>query len=175
MPEVQDTGVVVVQPDEGESFWQPVPANGYAEVRVSHRRHPAIRSLATGIQVIAPGSCIREHVHPREEELLFFFEGQGEAVIDGSTYPLQVGTTVYVGAGHPHKFVNTSADAELKMCWVMTPGGEGGLDDFFARIGHPRTPGEPSPEPFARPADVAQIEAETVFARLGTAGDDSRG
>jgi mannose-6-phosphate isomerase-like protein (cupin superfamily) len=100
MSEVRDTGVVVVQPDEGESFWQPVPANGYAEVRVSHRRHPAIRSFATGIQVIAPGCHIREHVHPRQQELLFFFEGQGEAVIDGRSYPLQPGTTVYVGAGH---------------------------------------------------------------------------
>jgi mannose-6-phosphate isomerase-like protein (cupin superfamily) len=166
MSEERDTEVAVVQPDEGESFWQPVPANGYAEVRVSHRRHAAIRSFASGIQVIAPGCHIREHVHPREEELLFFFEGRGEAVIDGRSYPLQAGTTVYVGAGHRHKFVNTSAEAELKMCWVMIPGGEGGLDDFFARIGRPRTPGEPAPEPFARPSDVTQIEAETVFAPL---------
>jgi mannose-6-phosphate isomerase-like protein (cupin superfamily) len=167
MSAVPDTEVVVVQPEEGESFWQPVPANGHAEVRVSHRRHPAIRNLATGIQVIAPGCHIREHVHPREEELLFFFEGHGEAVIDGRSYPLQPGTTVYVGAGHRHKFVNTSADADLKMCWVMIPGGDNGLDDFFARIGRPRTPGEPAPEPFARPADVADIEADTVFAPLG--------
>src|ERR687892_560818 len=122
MSEMQDTEVVVVQPDQGESFWQPVPANGYAEVRVSHRRHPTIRNLATGIQVIAPGCHIREHVHPAQEELLFFFEGQGEAVIDGRSYPLQPGTTVYVGAGHRHKFVNTSPDAELRMCWVMLPG-----------------------------------------------------
>jgi mannose-6-phosphate isomerase-like protein (cupin superfamily) len=166
MTEARNTGIVVVQPDEGESFWQPVPAGGYAEVRVSHRRHPAIRSFASGIQVIAPGCHIREHVHPREEELLFFFEGQGEAVIDGRSYPLGVGTTVYVGAGHRHKFVNTSADAELKMCWVMIPGGANGLDDFFARIGRPRSAGEPAPAPFARPADVAQIEADTVFAPL---------
>ena len=52
------------------------------------------------------------------------------------------------------------------MCWVMIPGGANGLDDFFARIGRSRTPGEPAPEPFARPADVAQIEAQTVFAPL---------
>ncbi len=161
-----DSPVYVVQPDEGESFWQPVPANGYAEVRVSHRKDAGIQSFATGIQVIAPNSYIREHVHPAQEELLFFFEGRGEAVIDGETWPLQAGTTVYVGAGHRHKFVNTERPAELKMCWVMLPGGEGGLDDFFARIGRPRTPGQPAPEPFPRPADVERIEAETVFSRL---------
>jgi mannose-6-phosphate isomerase-like protein (cupin superfamily) len=154
--------VIVVQPDEGESFWQPVPANGYAEVRVSHRKHPSITHLATGIQVIAPGGHIREHVHPAQEELLFFFEGAGEAVIDGRTFQLTVGTTVYVGAGHRHKFINTGK-SDLKMCWVMLPGGENGLDDFFARIGRPRKPGEPAPAPFPRPADVDNIERSTVF------------
>jgi mannose-6-phosphate isomerase-like protein (cupin superfamily) len=166
MSEAVTGRVLVVQPDEGESFWQPVPANGYAEVRVSHRNDPSIRSFATGVQVIAPGCYIREHVHPAQEELLFFFEGRGEAVIDGRAHPLRPGTTVYVGAGHRHKFVNTDPARELKMCWVMLPGGAGGLDDFFARIGRPRRPGEPPPEPFARPADVDRIEAETVFARL---------
>lgn len=161
----QESRVVVVQPDEGESFWQPVPANGYAEVRVSHRKDPGITGFATGIQVIAPGCHIREHVHPAQEELLFFFEGTGEAIIDGTPYPLRAGTTVYVGPGHRHTFVN-KGQTELKMCWVMMPGGEGGLDDFFARIGRPRTPGEPAPEPFARPADVEQIESETVFVKI---------
>ena len=156
----------VIQPDEGDSFWQPVPANGYAEVRVSQRTDPSIRSFASGIQVIAPGCYIREHVHPAQEELLFFFEGRGEAVIDGESHPLRAGTTVYVGAGHRHKFVNSDPVRELKMCWVMLPGGAGGLDDFFARIGRPRRPGEPEPEPFARPADVERIEAETVFGPL---------
>jgi gentisate 1,2-dioxygenase len=116
--------------------------------------------------VIAPGSYIREHVHPAQEELLFFFEGRGKAVIDGRSYPLQAGTTVYVGAGHRHKFVNLSLDQPLKMCWVMMPGGDQGLDDFFARIGRPRRPGEPAPAPFPRPADVERIEAETVFTKL---------
>jgi mannose-6-phosphate isomerase-like protein (cupin superfamily) len=162
LADISNSPVVVVQPDEGESFWQPVPASGYAEIRVSHRKHPTITRFATGIQAIAPGCYIREHVHPVQEELLFFFEGSGEAVIDGRTYPLAVGTTVYVGAGHRHKFINTGKSS-LKMCWVMLPGGQNGLDDFFARIGRPRRPGEPAPEPFPRPADVEEIERSTVF------------
>jgi quercetin dioxygenase-like cupin family protein len=168
MTDSSDSQVFVVQPDQGESFWQPVPANGYAEVRVSHRKHPSITSCATGIQVVAPGCYIREHVHPAQEEILFVFEGEGEAVIDGEPHPMQVGTTIYVGAGHRHKLVNTDPGHELKLCWVMLPGGDDGLDDFFARIGRPRRPGERAPEPFARPADVGQIEAATVFAKLPT-------
>jgi hypothetical protein len=45
----------------------------------------------------------------------------------------------------------------------MLPGGENGLDDFFARIGRPRKPGEPALAPFPRPADVDEIERSTVF------------
>ena len=48
----------------------------------------------------------------------------------------------------------------MTFLWVFAPGG---LDDFFAEIGRPRTPGQPAPEPFARPANVAEIEARTVF------------
>ena len=158
--------VFVVRPDEGESFWQPIPANGYAEVRVSHRKHPSITGCATGIQVVAPGCYIREHVHPAQDEILFVFEGDGEAVIDGKSHAMPRGTTVYIGAGHRHKLVNTGPDRALRLCWVMMPGGDDGLDDFFARIGRSRRPGEPAPEPFARPADIEQIEAATVFARL---------
>lgn len=45
-------------------------------------------------------------------------------------------------------------------------GGDDGLDDFFARIGRPRKPGEPAPEPFPRPENVEQIERDTVFRPL---------
>jgi hypothetical protein len=35
MGQAERGSVVVCQPDQGESFWQPVPANGYSVVRVS--------------------------------------------------------------------------------------------------------------------------------------------
>ena len=55
---------VVVQPDEGPSWWQPVPANGYSEVRLRPGNLPEVGGrLSSGIQVIAPGCFIREHQH----------------------------------------------------------------------------------------------------------------
>ena len=153
---------LVCQPDQGESFWQPVPANGYAEVRVSRRDSPKIAGFSSGIQVIAPGCHIREHQHDANEELLFFFEGRGKVWVNGEEHPVQVGTTVYVGPWNKHKIVNDS-QADLKMLWVLLPGG---LEDFFQAIGRPRRPGTPAPEPFPRPENVAEIERETVFAAL---------
>ena len=85
----------VTCPTTARDFWQPVPANGYAEVRVSHRKNLAITRCATGIQVVAPGCYIREHVHPAQGEILFVFEGDGEAVIDGASHAMPRRTTVY--------------------------------------------------------------------------------
>ncbi len=169
MSEGRGARVAVVQPDQGESFWQPVPANGHVEIRISARRQPGIDALACGIQVVAPGCYIREHVHPAQDELLFCHAGQGTLLVDGEAHPFAAGTTAFVGAGHRHKIVN-AGPAELQLLWTMLPGGANGLDAFFARIGRPRRPGEPAPEPFARPADVLAIEADTVFAPLPGAG-----
>ncbi len=152
----------VRQPDEGESFWQPVPANGYAEVRVSKRDSPKIQGFSSGIQVIAPGCHIREHQHGAEQELLFFFEGRGKVLINGVEHPVRPGTTAYLGPWNKHKIVNDS-QADLKMLWVLMPGG---LEDFFQAIGRPRTPGEPAPAPFPRPENVEEIERATVYAGL---------
>lgn len=152
---------IVVQPDEGESWWQPVPANGYTEVRVSRRNDPRVTKFSHGIQVVAPGCYVRDHSHEANEEILFFFEGEGKVVIDGADeYPVRAGTTVFVGPHRRHTFIN-SGDKPLKFAWVLMPGG---LEDFFQGIGRPRTPGTPAPAPFARPDNVLEIERKTVFA-----------
>ena len=168
MDRAERGAVVVCQPDDGESFWQPVPANGYSEVRVSKRNSPGIRGFSSGIQVIAPGCHVREHQHGTEEELLFFFEGTGKAVVNGIEHPIRPGTTVYVGPWNKHTFIN-HGESDLKMMWVLMPGG---LEDYFEAIGRPRRPGEPAPEPFPRPDNVEEIETKTVFASLDAGPDD---
>ena len=162
MADFEPGAAFVRQPDEGESFWQPVPANGYAEVRVSKRDSPKGQGFSSGIQVIAPGCHIREHQHGAEQELLFFFEGRGKVLVNGVEHPVRPGTTAYLGPWNKHKIVNDSP-ADLKMLWVLVPGG---LEDFFQAIGRPRTPGEPAPAPFPRPENVEEIERDTVFAGL---------
>ncbi len=150
----------VVQPEEGESFWQPVPANGYAAVQISRRNVASNDRFSSGVQVIAPGSFIREHCHDIPEEVLFFCEGTGTALVDGVAHPLQPGTMVYLGPLAKHKIIN-DGEADLKMMWMLMPGG---LEDFFEAIGRRRQAGEPAPANFPRPDNVAEIEAATVFA-----------
>ncbi|MBM3490775.1 MAG: cupin domain-containing protein [Alphaproteobacteria bacterium] len=152
---------VVVQPGEAASFWQPVPANGYTEVRLA-RENTGGNSLAMGLQVIAPHSFIREHWHDKNEEVLVFIEGTGKLEVNDDVHPIAPGTTAYLGRWNRHRIVNDT-DRDLKMLWFLIPGG---LEDFFQRIGRPRRPGEPAPAPFPRPENVAEIERDTVFAPL---------
>ena len=144
---------VVLQPDEGPSYWQPVPANGHADPRLT----PALTgfdTLSMGYQTIAPGGRVREHSHGDQVEIQICFRGRGHVVVDGVDHPLVPGTACLLGYDVKHEIVNDGTD-ELVMLWVIAPPG---LEDFFKAIGRPRTPGELAPPPFARPDDVVAIE-----------------
>lgn len=152
----------VSQPGDGEAYWQPVPANGYVEVQNSRHAPPTDTPFESGTQTVAPGCFVREHAHSAHEELILVFGGEGVAEVEGVEHPMQPGTSLYLAQGERHKFVSTS-DEPLRFFWVLMPGG---LGDFFKSIGRPKQAGEPAPEPFPRPEDVAQIEADTVFKKL---------
>ena len=144
---------VVVQPGEGPSYWQPVPANGHADPALVPER-PRFPGLSMGYQTIAPGSRVREHSHGEQVELQICFRGRGRVLVDGAAHPLVPGTACFLGHDVKHEIVNEGPD-ELVMLWVITPPG---LESFFQAIGRPRRAGAPAPAPFARPADVVAIE-----------------
>jgi quercetin dioxygenase-like cupin family protein len=142
-----------MQPGEGPSFWQPMPANGFAEVKVT----PAATGhdvFSAGFQTVAPGGRIRPHSHGDQVELQVCFRGRGAIVVDGARHPLVPGTVAFLAKDAVHEIVN-EGDDDLVMLWVISPAG---LEDFFAAIGRARQPGEAAPAPFARPTDVVAIE-----------------
>ena len=144
---------VVMQPDQGPSWWQPVPANGHADPKLT----PDItrfEGLSMGYQTIAPGSRVREHSHGDQVELQICFRGRGRVVVAGASHPLVPGTACFLGYDVTHELINDGPD-DLVMLWVITPPG---LERFFQAIGRPRQPGESAPAPFARPGDVVAIE-----------------
>ena len=73
---------VVVQPEEGPSFWQPVPANGHADPKLT-RTNTRYDGLSMGYQTIAAGGRVREHSHGEGVELQICFRGQGRVVVEG--------------------------------------------------------------------------------------------
>ncbi len=152
--------VLVVQPGAAESYWQPVPANGHIEVIFAPHRVAMEHPIGLGTQTVAVGAYVREHAHDRNEEVLYVVSGRGRAVIDGENHPMVPGAAFFIGKNRRHMFINEGQEA-LTFVWLIVPNG---LEDFFRLIGRPRRDDEPAPEPFARPADVLEIERQTVFA-----------
>jgi len=149
---------VVSGPGEGVSYWQPQPSTGYATVKL-HPGNSPINFLSAGIQVLEPGTHVRNHAHQRNDELLFVYEGTGRGVVDGKTYPLAPGSLIAVGRFVEHIVFN-DGPGQMKMFWVFAPPG---LEDWFAAIGKPRQEGDPLPAPFGRPEDVAEVQKRVKF------------
>ena len=149
----------VVGPEESESYWQPVPANGFIRNIFSRAIVGGKKDFSFGTQTVAPGCFVREHTHANQEEMVYVIEGKGIARIDGVEQPIEVGSAVFTGMNRKHQYLNPH-DKPMTYVWVMVPGG---LDDYFAQVGRPRQAGEPAPEPFPRPVNIAEIEKSTVF------------
>jgi quercetin dioxygenase-like cupin family protein len=155
--------LVIIPPEGGQSFWQPVPANGFVRCILAAKDVGGETPFAMGTQTVAAGCFVREHAHPDNEEIIFVLEGSGEALINGTeTHRMEKGACFFFGRGHTHRF-QASDDGPLTFMWLMMPGG---LETFFSRIGREKLPGDATPSPFPRPEDVLKIEAETVFAAL---------
>jgi quercetin dioxygenase-like cupin family protein len=144
---------VVMQPEEGPSFWQPVPARGHADPKLMPG-NTGFEGLAMGYQTIAPGGRVREHSHGDQVELQICFRGRGRVMVDGVSHELVPGTACFLGYDVRHEIINETAE-DLVMLWVIAPPG---LERFFEAIGRPRARGEAAPAPFARPADVVALE-----------------
>ena len=144
---------VVMQPDDGPSFWQPKPANGYAEPKLTPR-NTKFQNLSMGYQTISVGGHVREHSHPDQIELQVCFRGTGHINLDGERHDLIPGSTCFLGCDVKHEIYNDGSE-ELVMMWVITPAG---LEEFFETIGRPRHIGDKAPAPFERPEEVVAIE-----------------
>ena len=145
---------VVMQPDDGPTFWQPVPANGHAEPKL-YPGNTNFDHVSLGYQTIAPKSHVREHSHSEQIEMLICFRGQGRFLLVGVSHDVVAGTSCFAGYDVKHEIINESEDEDLVMMWVITPAG---LEDFFETIGRTRARGDAAPEPFARPETVVAIE-----------------
>lgn len=148
----------VIAADDGESLWQPLPSRGFVTLKLTPEDMP-YDGFTSGVQVLPPGCSIREHGHQRNHELIFIYEGEGRATIEGETYELQPGTTVLFGRWARHYIENTGT-RDMKLFWVFMPPG---LEHWFRGIGRPRTDGEAMPEAFPRPNGVEDLMEQMRF------------
>ena len=170
MTAMTNSRAIVLGPQDGDSFWQPVPANGFVRNLLNQEMTGGEAAFSMGVQTVAPKCSIRKHTHDAHEEVIFVTAGQGIARIEGEEHPIEPGSCAYIGRGLKHHFLNPN-DEPLSFTFLLMPGG---LDKFFARIGRPKTEGEPAPDPFPRPDNIAQIERETVFGWVDASFNDKQ-
>jgi mannose-6-phosphate isomerase-like protein (cupin superfamily) len=95
-------------------------------VALARRSDDFRREVMTGpnmqivVMTIPPGEEIGAETHPDTDQVLFFVEGEGEAILDGETSPVAPGHLVFVRAGVHHNFVNTG-DGPLRIATAYAP------------------------------------------------------
>jgi len=92
-------------------------------------------NFSMGTQTVAAQCFIREHTHAHNDEVIHMLEGKGIARLDGVEYPIEKGSTVFIGRNRKHHFINRS-DEPFTFLWLMMPGG---LDDFLNKSAGPAT------------------------------------
>lgn len=71
------------------------------------------------VMTLAPGEEIGEETH-EGDQILFFVEGEGEAILEGASSPVRVGDYVFVPAGTLHNFVNRGSEP-LRLLTTYAP------------------------------------------------------
>lgn len=74
-------------------------------------------SVINGITEFDPGAAIGLHRHDCEESVMVL-EGEAIAEIDGRSHRLVAGDTTWLPAGVPHRFLNASDAAQLRIFWT---------------------------------------------------------
>jgi mannose-6-phosphate isomerase-like protein (cupin superfamily) len=72
------------------------------------------------LMTIPPGEEIGEEVHEGIDQTLVFEEGESEAVIEGTSFPVRAGQLVLVPAGTRHNFINRGS-GPLRLWTVYAP------------------------------------------------------
>jgi mannose-6-phosphate isomerase-like protein (cupin superfamily) len=100
--------------DRVENFVERARQNDYFRQTVVTGEHAQVV-----VMTIQPGEEIGEETHGGDQ-ILFFVDGSGEAVLDGQSSPVSPNDMVFVPAGTLHNFVNTGSEP-LRLVTTYAP------------------------------------------------------
>ena len=73
-----------------------------------------------GTHTMDPGGGAPEHIHEKEQEAMYFYEGTGIATIDGIEHRIEPESVMLAATGVKHSIKNTG-DGPLKFVFVYCP------------------------------------------------------
>jgi len=74
-------------------------------------------TFINGITIFEPGAAIPVHSHNCEESVMLL-EGNAIAEVDGERHVLKPQDTTFIPANLPHRFINASDTAPMKILWI---------------------------------------------------------
>ncbi len=107
-----------------------------------------------GTQQVTKGAGIPVHRHPHADEAFSVLEGGGVFLLNDVRHAFEKGGTIFIPRGSWHGFEN--ADEELRLMWIMSPGG---LDGFFR---------ETCSAPGAPPKGLSREQIREIARKYGT-------
>lgn len=66
--------------------------------------------------IIRPGEKSRQHFHLRTEEVYYILSGSGKIIIDGESYPVRQGHSIFLPVGARHQILNTTDQDLIFVC-----------------------------------------------------------
>ena len=139
----------VVLPGAGERLEGPAggPSRILARAETTNGGFTALEN------VIGPDQGPPEHVHVREDEMYYVFEGTIRFKADGRYFDAPAGSFMFIPRGTPHCFRNVGG-RPARLLVMFAPAG---MERFFE--GHAALPpGPPDPEAYRRVAHAAWME-----------------
>lgn len=70
--------------------------------------------------VYEAGKRMPAHIHETVEEMIYVLSGRGEVTVDGTTEPIEPGSSIFLPAGSTH-FLNVLGDQPLHIVFVFSP------------------------------------------------------
>lgn len=118
------SGPVVVNGEQvlrkGEGYTSP---NQKIEAEILVQQSGSSRPESSIVKgALKAGSIVPQHSHVESDEYLVFVRGAGELTIEGKTYHLKDGDTVFIPKGKIHSYVNRSSKDAI-FYQIYTPAG----------------------------------------------------
>jgi quercetin dioxygenase-like cupin family protein len=95
---------------------------------VGPKGHGKAKNMCFGVADFPPNSHAPEHVHPKEEEVIYFLSGYGEMFFNGKGEKIKKGSIAYIPPKVTHSIKNDS-DQVMHLAYVFSPPVEQGSYD----------------------------------------------
>lgn len=77
-------------------------------------------NMCFGTADFPPNTHAPTHVHPKEEEIIYFLTGKGEMYFDGNPEVIEPGICAYIPPRVRHS-INNKSDEVMKVVYVFSP------------------------------------------------------